>query len=253
MGRPQKHTNSPLFKLREVLGRDGVPITQQMLSRLVDIPLVTIQSIETGRRGWTDETRARIKRMIWAVWDETQKRWFFEHSSPPKEFNHDLFVLYRRFLFEFAPLRPEDPETLKMLVQTLFDNAPPGVWMKLFWRVRDCLEECRTELGFPKELEPIFLAVRDEIHFSPAFMQIVDGPSWKAEPLERCYRMKRKEGDKDVGDYLANYYKQCAEHYLSLCEKNSKSRTRSKVFRVDAPPNEQDLLGAARTARSVAS
>jgi hypothetical protein len=240
MGRPQKHTDHPLFKLRLTLGKNSQPFTQQQLSTLVDIPLATIQSIESGRRSWTDEVRLKVRLAIWADWNERKKRWFFRHSEPPQQFTSELFDKYHDFIKKCAPIPTTDPETLKMLLDALFENASERVWMKLFRRLRDCLEECRTELDFPKELEPIFLAARDEIHFSPAFMEIVGGPSWKTEPLERCYRMKRREEDKDVGDYLVNYYKQCAEHYLSLCKKNSKPRTWSKVFRLDAPPNEHD-------------
>jgi hypothetical protein len=230
MGRPQKHTDHPLYRLRCLLGE--LPITQPELSQIVDIPLATLQSIECGRRGWTPEIRSKISQMIWAVWDETKARWMFKHSAQPEEFSYELFQRYRKFISESARIPETDPETLKMRIDALFERVPNDSWMTLYWRLQDCLEECRQDFEL-KELEELFEATQDQIHFSPASFA---GPSkalcYTAKPLQRAYRFTERAG-KQLQDYLRAYYKKCAEHYKALSKRESPPKIWSGILRLD--------------------
>jgi hypothetical protein len=232
MGRPQKHIDHPLYKLRLLLSDTGQAVTQPELSRLVDIPLPTLQSIGCGRRGWTPDIRSKISQMIWAVWDETNARWLFKHSVPPKEFSYQLFEQYRQFIFESAPIPQTDPETLKMRIDALFERVSKDSWMTLYWRLQDCLEECRQDFEL-KELEELFEAAQDQIHFSPG---VFTGPSkalcYTAKPLQRTYRFTERAG-KQLKDYLRAYYKKCAEHYKALSKRESPVKIRSDIVRLD--------------------
>jgi hypothetical protein len=235
MGRPQKHANHPLYQLRMLLSATGRAITQTELSRILDIPLPTLQSIECGRRGWTREVRLKIRQMIWAVWDETKNRWMFEHSVPPKEFSYSLFEKYRRFIGESAPIPETDTETIKMRIDALFERVQKDSWMKLYWRLQDCLEECRQDFEL-KELEELFAATQDQVHFSPATFTRPDKAfSHTAEPLQRAYSYTHKK--RQLPDYLRDYYKRCAKHYRAISQRAP--RTWSDFLRLDeAPPSE---------------
>lgn len=231
MGRPQKHTNHPLYKLRVILSGTERAITQPELSRIVDVPLPTLQSIECGRRGWTDEVRSKIRQMIWAVWDETKKRWMFEYSFPPKEFSYQLFEQYRKFISESARIPETDPETIKMRVDALFEHVPKDSWMKLYWRLQDCLEECRQDFEL-KDLEGLFEAARDQIHFSPATFTATDkASSYTAEPLQRIYAYTHTK--RQLQHHLRDYYKRCAKHYGAKAQDTSSPKTWSAVERLD--------------------
>ena len=241
MGRPQKHTDHPLYKLRLLLSKTDRAITQPDLSQIVDIPLATLQSIECGRRSLTEEIRLKIKQTIWADWDETKKRWMFEHSYPPKKFSYSLFEKYRQFIHEYAPIRETDPETIKMRIDALFEQVPRESWMKLYWRLRDYLEECRR--GFElKELEQLFEATQDQIDFSP-MTAIGEVWSYTAEPLQRTYTYKFSR--KQLKDRLRDYYKQCAKHYKALSQRTLPPKTRSETLRLDAGAGTtEDMLRA---------
>jgi hypothetical protein len=208
MGRPQKHTEHPLYKLRLLLSETGRAITQPELSRIVDIPVATLQSIECGRRGWTDEIRTKIRQAIWAIWDEDKKRWLLEHSSPPEEFSYSLFKNYQRFITDHAPIPETDPETIKLRIDALFQQVPKDSWIKLYWYLQDCLEECQRHFEL-RELERFFQDTRDKILFTPFRIGSSDG-TWTGEPIQRVYKFKP--------EFLRGYYERCAKHYSELTQ-----------------------------------
>lgn len=230
MGRPQKHTDHPLYKLRLLLSESGRAITQPDLSSIVDIPLATLQSIECGRRGWTEDIRRKIRQAIWAKWDEPKKRWMFEHSSPPKEFSYSLFKKYRRFITEYAPIPDTDPETIKMRIDALFEQVPRDSWMKLYWRIQDCIEECRRDFEV-RNVEDLFEVTQDNIYFSPASFKSSE-ETWTAEPIQRTYKfapVKRLE------ERLWDYYKRSAKRYSTLSQRSLQPKTWSDTLRFDVP------------------
>jgi hypothetical protein len=229
MGRPQKHTDHPLYKLRVLLSKDANrAITQPELSRIVGVPLPTLQSIESRRRGWTEEVQRKISQAIWALWDDNKERWMFKHSSPPKEFSYSLFERYRGFIHKGAPIPETDPEAIKMRVDVLFEQIPEESWMKLYWRLQDCLEECRQDFEL-KNAEDVFEATMDKINFTPARFERGE-KAWTAEPINRTFKFPPQK----LEDYLRDYYKRCAKHYGALSRRTTPPKTRSNTFRLDA-------------------
>jgi hypothetical protein len=254
MGRPQKHINHPLYKLRLLLSERGRAITQPELARLIDVPLPTLQSIECGRRGTSSRTglnkelREKIERALFAVWNDSKRSWMFKFSDPPREFSYQLFEQYRRFIKEHAALPRTDVEILKMVIDALFQNVPKDKWMNLHWRIQECLEDCHQDfkgrrgratgpedLFKKKELEDLIKLTRSKIHLSSVRLGLIGGGyNPRRVTLQRTYNFVET-------DCLRAYYQERAKHYEALSKDPSAQTTWSDPVVVDEEPLEEKM------------
>ena len=144
-GRPPKHTDHPLFQLRELIGK-GSPITQPELARITDIPLATLQSIEAGRRNLTVSTHIKIMYALGARWDHQTKQWLGQipgRSDPP--YSRELYLEHRQ-IFTVRPHSHERKVSdLTSRLKRLFLNIQDKDWYRLFFLVDDFIERCEAE------------------------------------------------------------------------------------------------------------
>jgi hypothetical protein len=90
-----------------------------------------------------------------------------------------------------------------MRVDVLFEQIPEESWMKLYWRLQDCLEECRQAFLEKRrqDVEEVFDVTTDRINFTPT-RGVVGDEAWTAGPIQRSYKLTRS---KQLEDYLRDY------------------------------------------------
>jgi len=166
MGRPSKYRNHPLFRLRESLGKDE-PMKQSELACLLDVPLLSIQAVEAGRRsrqGIAGELLEKIRRQTGSLWDPTTCKWLFDqrllfHEVQPGQqyvpLTPELFTKYRAIVN--TPLSQAEKDIDLVLYQAwlaeLFQRIPDKSWPVLQSRVSVFVEQCCRDfrLGDPVE------------------------------------------------------------------------------------------------------
>jgi hypothetical protein len=81
-----ENADNPLRRLRKALAKDGIPMTQEVLSRMTGTQLDTIKSTEAGRlaRGMPSATiRDAIFMHLGILWDQETKEWGFLFGGTP--------------------------------------------------------------------------------------------------------------------------------------------------------------------------
>ena len=106
MGRPSKYRNHPLFRLRDSLGNNE-PMTQSELASLLDVPLLSLQAVEAGRRsrqGIAPELLEKIRIQTGSLLDPSTNSWLFDqrllchaaaHGQQYVPLTPELFAQYR--------------------------------------------------------------------------------------------------------------------------------------------------------------
>src|SRR5271165_6435207 len=88
MPRPPKKENeeNPLKKLREALGKHGIPMPQHTLARRLDLSPETVKAIEAGRRrqgDLGDDLIQRIYVRLGAIWSAGDQKWSTAEPGVP--------------------------------------------------------------------------------------------------------------------------------------------------------------------------
>src|ERR1700740_1122354 len=81
-----KNVNNPLRRLRVALAKDGVPMSQDALSKKIGVPVDTIKSTEAGRLGKGmpgKPIRDAIFTHLGVVWNDQAKEWRFLFGNLP--------------------------------------------------------------------------------------------------------------------------------------------------------------------------
>jgi hypothetical protein len=79
-----ENANNPLRRLRKALAKDGVPMSQGTLSKMIGVPVDTIKSTETARLGRgmpSPAVRAAIFTHLGILWNEEASEWRFLFSG----------------------------------------------------------------------------------------------------------------------------------------------------------------------------
>jgi DNA-binding XRE family transcriptional regulator len=157
--RPENASNA-LRQLREM-----IPATQPELSRLIDVPLDTIKSIEAARRPLSEEVQKKIAFLTGAIWNDGKKQWCFRSvtGSPwDQKVTKGKITLKRKITDELVPCTCEhirayrdmmeqeagsayDCDAVKMRIDALFDQIPSRYWLRLFKSIQGCLDELQDE------------------------------------------------------------------------------------------------------------
>ena len=223
MGRPQTHTASPIFKLREQLGGDR-PLPQREMATLLGVSPDSLKSIEMGRiKSLTPALLLRIEQRTHSEWDAAEQVWFFLHSRPRQPTNMSLLQQYTGFLTDAAPIPETDPEIIKMRVDGLFQVVPRDRWMKLFWHLRDCLEECR-ETFVPDDagVRRLFKTTTDYVLF---------------QGRDKVCNMCRSY---DWHPDMRAYDKAAAKYYRARAKRLRRSPNQSAVVQIQSPGGASD-------------
>jgi hypothetical protein len=157
MARPPKPENArnPLRQLRALLSENGerTPITQNQLSKICDIPIDTIRSIEAGRRPLNLSVLRKIEAATAAKWNSKRAQWTVHDSDQPF-----MFFWYSSLSY-FRRRRPPDYQKRIQFIHTkidgLFDKIPGRSWNLLFFRMKDFLEECKHDFNL-NDLDDVF-------------------------------------------------------------------------------------------------
>jgi|SRR6516162_1340076 hypothetical protein len=157
---------NPLVELRWALSQDPEqPISQQRLSRIIDVGLDQIRSIESRRRGFSKGIQDQILFECGAVWQEESSRWIFQYDSKKPAYKHIHFDLYRQLLER--PPQETDIEVIKLMLQRLFKAVPRPRYHQLLARIHRSFEDWQAKLGLPGDLFskmwPV-LIVQTDIH-----------------------------------------------------------------------------------------
>jgi transcriptional regulator with XRE-family HTH domain len=88
MPRPPKKENegNPLKKLRQALGKHGIPMPQHTLARRLDLSPETVKAIEAGRRrqgDLGDDLIQRIYVRLGAIWSAGDQKWSTAEPGVP--------------------------------------------------------------------------------------------------------------------------------------------------------------------------
>jgi hypothetical protein len=137
MGRPSKYKHHPLYRLRESLGGPAGPWTQSDLARLLDIPFITLQCAESGRRGEREVPSSILEKIhfhIGVTWDEAKREWLFDQRlllrSGLTPLTPDLFAQYRAIVD--APPRKDQRDLDTVFCQAwqeeLLKRIPDKYW-----------------------------------------------------------------------------------------------------------------------------
>jgi hypothetical protein len=155
-----------LYILRASL-EAGEPMTQAELARLLDIPLLSLQSFEAGRRarkGVSRELLQKIRLETGCVWDPTTNGWLFDlrllRMGVPLGQQYapvtpTLFAEYRAIATSSLRSDQKDSDLFlyKAWLDELFKRIPSASWFALSSRVNVFVEQCCRDfrLGDPVE------------------------------------------------------------------------------------------------------
>jgi hypothetical protein len=150
-----ENANNRLRQLRALLSKDGesAPITQSELSRVCDIPLNTIRSIEAGRRKLTLPAVKKIERATAGKWNPELASWTIYDSE--KLLTFSWYSVYRSFSRQRPPNYQRRIRFVHRKIDALFDKIPGHSWNVLLCRINDFLEECRQDFNL-KGLDDVF-------------------------------------------------------------------------------------------------
>jgi hypothetical protein len=176
MARPPRpeNANNPLRVLRTLLGREN-PMPQHQLSRMTEIPVDTIRSLEVGRMTFSKAIQRKITAETGGVWDDDRKCWMtgplcFEKLEP---FTRQHFEFYRSIIISEPGMEFQElaPNCVKVGIDKLFERIPKRHWVKLFFRLSDVLEQIGRDFR-PKDAE--LKKAFDRIRFSVAAVTFRD-------------------------------------------------------------------------------
>ena len=157
MARPPRpeNANNPLRVLRTLLGREN-PMPQHQLSRITEIPVDTIRSLEVARLTFSEEIQRKITAETGGVWDDDRKLWmtgplYFEKLEP---FTRQHFEFYRSIIISEPGMEFQElaPNCVKVGIDKLFEHIPKRYWVKLFFRLSNVLEQIGRDFS-PKDAE----------------------------------------------------------------------------------------------------
>jgi hypothetical protein len=135
--------SNPLRVLREQLGSRGKRLSTYKLSELIGVPGPTLRSIEAGKNAFTEGIRQRL-RWRGASWDEKTKRWTFTYNAS-LPLTTDLLLSFRRLGRGSPFFQQLDARAICIQVITLLDAVPAADYLASVLRLRDFLQQLRSE------------------------------------------------------------------------------------------------------------
>jgi hypothetical protein len=176
MARPPKKENerNPLRLLRGLLAKEGGgPITQNELSKIIDVPVNTIRPVEAGLRPLTDGILSKVYRGTGARWEKQKKRWvrarilpmhvssalIFDEVFPDSKKDKDepfTYALFKEFLqIRSVPGDSEDIDRIRDKINLLFLLIPDDDWWNLYLRIENFLTQCWQDFELQKRVKSL--------------------------------------------------------------------------------------------------
>jgi hypothetical protein len=243
MPRPPKpeSLDNPLRKLRELLGTEGKPMSQQQMAGILKLPLETYKSIEIGRfRSGVpyQKTFDLILERFGAVWDEKEKRW--DSCYPGLPFTLQNYELRKHARFD----RINETDTLANGLISLLLKASDKEFASLSDAIYRELYRLARAYRISSELVPNLPYVDKE--FSRMDLALVniwrDGKNTKNPAdivgLTRERGFHTSRGDRELLDfrYRNSPAKEAQPRKEKLSRSKPSSRRRSKRVSVDGAP-----------------
>jgi hypothetical protein len=195
MARPPKPENArnPLRQLRALLSENGerTPITQNRLSKICDIPIDTIRSIEAGRRPLNLSVLRKIEAVTTGTWNSKRDLWTVYDSDEPLTFSRYSF--HRHFMGQRPRNSRRRIHFIHKKIDGLFQKIPGHSWKLLLLRINDFLEECKRDFNL-KDLDGVFYEAEPRFEEFLAFLknQNLPAPIYGAASPSTRKRANRK-------------------------------------------------------------
>jgi hypothetical protein len=111
---PVERLQTPLRKLRVILGEFGQPLSQEEFAKHSGLSLATVRGIENQRRSLSESCLAAIKGRLFAVWNPRDEEWHLLNEYGP---------LYTKLNAEKADtFPPKDPYLQDLMIHCLLER-----------------------------------------------------------------------------------------------------------------------------------
>jgi hypothetical protein len=141
--KPQNE-NNPLKQLRRIFRTPEDPISQGELSEMTGVPLDNIRAIEAGRRAMNEENSLdRIRRTIYAEWDDRHGRWIVSLTREP--FTPEAVKRIKELKDAHPYLQDVAKHVVCLRVLSLLDGCNDANRDALFLSLNESLEQLRDQ------------------------------------------------------------------------------------------------------------
>jgi hypothetical protein len=139
--------NNPIRQLRRVLAPPlgKKYLSQRELSVIVDIPLDSLRSVESGRMDFSSLMRNRIMCETGGVFDDRDECWRFWKPDGPK-YCREHYLKYRELITkDVEKALPLDVFLAALRIKLLMETLRPEKQFKFLFRLNTFLESSRKE------------------------------------------------------------------------------------------------------------
>jgi DNA-binding XRE family transcriptional regulator len=176
--KPENRDN-PMRKLRALLSTrtDNVPITQDELSRLIDVPVPTIRAIEAGRRRLNPEVLRKVRLVTRFRWNEDMECWMWgQRPARPDDWKGDGEWMGLKGVAKSCPPHKELLKSfLHLRLQALLENVFDKDWNLLANRISDHFDACKDDFNIQR-LEGFFRDTSSELAGEVYKRLVMPGP-----------------------------------------------------------------------------